>query len=315
MGGTKYLDYMGALGANLLGYANQTHVNKIMPHLHGGFSHSLPTCHEVEAAEKLKEIFPFCSHFKFLKTGSEACSAALRIARTHTGRLEVLSEGYHGWHDEFTSLAPSATGIPPHLWIRRLWDFSDITQKTAAVIVEPVQTDNSPSRIKWLQQLRETCTATGTMLIFDEIITALRYKDYSVAWHHNILPDLILAGKGLANGMAISCVGGKDPLMNSDYFVSGTFFGEVLPLVATKACIEMIQQKSEYSIDLLWVKGDYFLQEFNKILAVKIRIKGYPTRGVFEGEPTFKAFVFPGGLPGGHSIWSIMGLQLPTYRI
>ena len=148
----KYLDYICGLGTNLMGYGNDKIGQHIQKYLFTGYSHSIPNKLEVEVAEKLKEIFTFVDMFKFLKTGSEACSAAIKIARAYTGRSAVISEGYHGWGDSFTSLTSPAYGVPNDTEMYSMSDCYDgvtldIPDDCAAIIVEPVCTDDSKERI------------------------------------------------------------------------------------------------------------------------------------------------------------------------
>lgn len=89
--GERYVDYMCALGCNLFGYAFPPVVDSVCAAAKNGFSHSLPTVYEVLAAESLKEVFTFVDKWKFLKSGSDACSAAIKIARAYQeskGRIE-----------------------------------------------------------------------------------------------------------------------------------------------------------------------------------------------------------------------------------
>jgi len=285
--GTRYIDFICGLGTNILGYGNARIMRPVDERLRDGSSHSLPTTQEVRTAEKLKELFPFVDAWKFLKTGSEACAAAVRIARAHTGRDLVLSAGYHGWSDDFVSLTEPASGVPTCRGYRgEIID--DLTpealdETVAAVIVEPVITDDSDERRAWLSDLRDRCTAVGAMLIFDEVITGFRWPGYSVARHWNITPDLICIGKAMANGFPLAAVGGKYAPMNGDYFVSSTYAGEVPSLVACEqTCIQLQTRKH---LDFLWERGKLWRDEFNEIWPEGIRLEGYPTRGRFVGEP------------------------------
>jgi glutamate-1-semialdehyde 2,1-aminomutase len=289
--GKKYLDFICGLGTNILGYGHERINQAITTELRHGYSHSLATHHEIEAAEKIKELFPFIDAVKFLKSGSEACSAAVRIARAATGRDIVLSEGYHGWHDDFVSLSPPATGVPREpFWTRAIDKLGvhPLDSRVAAVIVEPVITDYSRDRIEWLKQLRADCTKHGALLIFDEVITGFRFPKYSVASWCGITPDLIVLGKALANGMPLAAVGGKFPVMNcGEYFVSSSYAGETLSLVAAKATMTLLQTK--YELPWLWKQGQTFLDEFNAMWPGNLWIEGYPTRGVLKGEPLTRA--------------------------
>ena len=288
----KHVDFICGLGTNLLGYGNDFINQKIIKELYNGFSHSLPTTFEVETAESLQEMFPEMKLWKFLKTGTEACMAALRIARAMTGRNLVLSHGYHGWSDQFVGMLPNAKGVCGSCNMRELQTIEQVTKDVAAVIIEPVITDYSPERIEWLRDLRNRCTETGTVLIFDEVITGFRFKKGSVTEYAGIDPDLICIGKAMAGGLPLAAVGGKHDLMeDSKWFVSSTYAGEILSLVACKEVIRLLNHNSSYDINHLWSEGEKFLQEFNSF-STNLKIEGYPTRGVFKGsEKTIALFM------------------------
>ena len=241
---------------------------------------------------------------KFLKTGSDACSAAIRIARAHTWRDRVLSAGYHGWSDAFVSLTPPALGVPPcYQDIETYRDDADLSD-VAAVIIEPVDLDHSSERLKWLAELRERCTEAGALLVFDEIITGFRFPKFSVAGWSGVTPDLICLGKALAGGMPLSAVGGKYDVMNgAEYFVSSTYAGEILSLVAAKAAMTEVQTR--LSIEDLWLHGQRFIDAFNAMLPGQLEIRGYPTRGRLFGDaaPLFMQEACKAGMLFGPSWW------------
>lgn len=290
----RYVDYICGLGTNLLGYDNPKIIDRLKAVISDGISHSLPTHHEVEAAEALKQFFVFTDQWKFLKTGSEACAAAIRIARAHTGREIVLSEGYHGWSDDFVSLTEPAKGIPRE---RKIFDikrmYKDIRlSEVAAIIVEPVITDYSDGRRQYLENLRGICDKNGILLIFDEIITGFRFDKRCVAQFFNINPDLICIGKAIANGLPLAAVGGKAEVMSGDYFISSTYAGEILSLVACKEVTRLLEVDHSYKMTTLWESGANFINRFNEVAGEFVTLEGYPTRGVFKGTPLNKALLF-----------------------
>lgn len=287
--GNKYIDFIGANGSCILGYCQEEVLSAAIDGLKGGSLLSLGSETEVKAAEKVKEVIPFIDQVRFLKTGSEACTAALRIARAHTGRLGVLSHGYHGWHDEFTSLTPPALGVPRvHEYTGPLDTPTPDLDGVAAVIIEPVLTDMSDRRAEWLRTLQRHCRANGTMLIFDEVITGFRVPKFTVANYFGIEPDLIVMGKAMANGMSVSAVGGKREAMSGhEYFVSSTFAGEMGPLSAAIKTIDLLQG-SRYQLAQLWHFGELFQNRFNEMWPGVIKLSGYPTRAVFEGDKEVK---------------------------
>ena len=275
----QYIDFICGLGTNYFGYRNpevRAAVNHVLEI--GGPTYSLGSSYEVLYAERVKEVFPFLDRVRFLKTGSEGCSAAVRIARAFTGRSMILSDGYHGWHDEFTQLTQPANGVAQIGWNRKLSE-SVINAECAAVIIEPIITDFSPERRAFLEKLRENCTKNGVILIFDETITAYRFPENSVARHLNILPDLWVGGKALAGGLPLSVVGGRADVMECDYFVSSTWAGDNLALAASNVCIDMIH--GDYKPSDLWIFGQEFMERFNAI-SPDVQLVGYPTRGIYK---------------------------------
>lgn len=279
-----YTDYICGLGTNLIGYGNYLVESELEKHKTKGHSHSLPTIYEVEAAEKLKEAFVFVDKFKFLKTGSEACSAAIKIARAHTGKPLILSDGYHGWGDEFISLMEPALGVCGSGNIRKLNEYEGDYENVAAIIVEPVTTVCDDNRRQDLSKLRDFCDRHKILLIFDEVITGFRFPKLSVANYWGIEPDLIIIGKAMANGRALSAIGGKAAVMDNDYFVSSTYAGEIQALIACKKVTDVLFFKNhpQYDLEKLWERGQEFIDRFNSLLKPFVWIEGYPTRGVFK---------------------------------
>lgn len=297
----SYVDYICGLGTNLLGYADERVCRAQDTQARKGLSLSLSNTLEVTLGEKLKQLFTFADRFKFLKTGSEACSAAIRMARAHTGRDVVMSQGYHGWSDEFVSLTPPAIGVPqrydrdgqytgyiapcPVQISPKGWDLSCV----AAVIVEPVVTDWSKERRLWLNELREACTKSGAVLIFDEIITGYRWPEFSVAGHWDITPDLICIGKAMANGAPLAAVAGRADILDGNYFVSSTYAGESASLAAALEVAETLLARED--ISRLWESGKMWLEWFNALIP-GLRIEGYPTRGRLVAESDMQKAIF-----------------------
>lgn len=286
--GNKYVDYICSLGAILLGHRNPRITKSVIDQIEGkGTIFSLGSDLEVCVAEKFNNLFPFLEKLRFLKTSSEACSAAIRIARCFTGKLDIFCDGYSGWHDAFVSLTPPANGVPPHQHMHKLTDVANIPDGTAAVIVEPVITDCSENRIAWLKLLRAKTEAIGALLIFDETITGLRYPELSVAGATGIKPDLAILGKSIAGGFPLSLVGGRCDVMSCDYFVSSTFAGDCVALAAANAVLDIVVTPDVMTD--LHLKASAFCKSFNDTCGGVVSIEGYGTRGVLNGEPLKKA--------------------------
>jgi glutamate-1-semialdehyde aminotransferase len=284
--GKKYFDFICGLGSCLLGYNHNSLVEAGIKAETMGCTLSLSSTYEVMLAEKIREYFPSIERVRFLKTGSEACTAAVTIARSYTKRMTVLSDAYHGWNPEFISLTPPANGCPPSPYIKPLTG-NKIDDSIAAVIIEPVITDWSDARKRQLEEIREQCTRYGVKLIFDETITALRFPSLSVATYFGISPDLMVFGKALGGGGALACVGGKAEIMECDYFVSSTFAGEIGPIMKALKVLDIV--KNQIPVLRLWEFGVNFWHSFNSIMDGIVHYEGYPTRGVLKGEEMPKA--------------------------
>lgn len=286
----RYLDFICGLGTNHFGYCNPFISASVHRQLDRGITFSLGSDVEIKLAEELKTIAPFVDKWKFYKTGTEACMAALRIARGHTNRKQVLSKHYHGWADEFVSLSSPATGICNQEYVSELHeDGSFFDAELAAVIVEPINLDDTNENREWLQSLRKKCTENGTLLIFDEIITFGRVPKNLVSNYYHVEPDLTIFGKVLGGGMPICAVGGKAAIMEGDYFTSGTFCGETLSITAALSVLDLVRDK--YKVDHIWDKAKNFQSEFNKLLPQLLSLKGYGTRCVLDGDPEAKALL------------------------
>ncbi len=284
--GNEYIDFINGLGTNLLGYADRRIENVIRESLSNGINLSLPTKYEVEAAESVLTILPSYDRVKFLKTGSGACSAAIKIARNATARKKILTDGYHGWHDPFVSIYEDASGVD-NCSVEILQSLNDIDSYTAGVIVEPVKL-NFHNR-EYLNKLVERCNQVGAVLIFDETITALRVPSLSITRHYNLNPDLVIMGKALAGGLPLSCIVGSKYLMdNKKYFVSGTFFGEMVSLSVCNYIITRLKQRKP-DIEDLWEFGHEFKEFFNNVMKDIVKLEGYNTRFSLTGSKQLKA--------------------------
>lgn len=198
----------------------------------------------------------------------------MEIARKHTGRKVVLKRGYHGWHPEWQT---EDQNIYPLIYE---WIGEDV----AAVILEPVICDNSLENRVSVEEVVKAAREVGAVVIFDEVVTGVRFPKFCVTNYWNVRPDLICLGKALGGGLPLACVAGAAELMdNDDYFVSSTFGGDCAALTAMKAVFSMLSS-FDYDISRLWQFGQKVLDEVNSIDPDAIRFEGYPTRGVLAGQ-------------------------------
>lgn len=272
----KYIDFVSGLGVSSIGYNHPKVVEAVQKQASEAVSMTFPHPIEVEVAEMLIDMFPAIERIRFLKTGSEACSAAIRIARASYPNSHLVGvEGYHGWHDAFVSLTPPATGIPHQLDIAKLSE-TNLEQLDIAII-EPIELDATATRQAEVAKLREKVSC----LIFDEVVTGFRVPEGAAHKWWKMDPDIICLGKGIASGYPLAVVGGKEALMDEpSYFVSSTYSGDAVSLAACKATIEEIKK---YSFKELYFYANKFVAEFNKMMTpLGVTIEGYGTRGMLD---------------------------------
>ena len=144
--------------------------------------------------------------------------------------------------------------------------------------------DDSRERIEWLKELRKKCTESGTILIFDEIITGLRYPKLGVCNAYGIHPDILLLGKALGNGEKIAAVCGLESLMNGNYFVSGTYHSHIFSLIAAKVCMNLAKFDSKFDLKRLNEDSLIFYKKINAMAKGMFTIEGWGCRGAFKGD-------------------------------
>lgn len=251
--GNEYIDYMMGVGPLSLGYAYPKVDEAIKKQLEDGITFSMMHPLEVEVAEMIRDIIPNAEAVRYSKTGADATSAAVRLARAYTGKNKILCCGYHGWHDWYIAVTARNHGIPEAVQaISFTFNYNDIDSvknsidnDVAAIILEPV-VFNEP-KDNFLQKLSELCEQKGIVLIFDEMWTGFRMALGGAQEYFGITPDLATYSKAVANGMPISILAGKRKIMDladEDIFFYTTFGGEALSLAAAKATINELRDKN-----------------------------------------------------------------------
>ena len=250
--GREYLDFIMALGAVALGYGHPEVNAAAVRAIGDGAVGPLPPVLEAELALDLRRLMPWVEQVRFLKTGAEAMAAAVRLARTATGREAVLGCGYHGWLD--WCQGQDARGVPAGT--RALYaelPFND-AQRTrdlirragdtlAAVVFEPVIL--APPDPAWLGVLREETERAGAVLIADEIKTIGRLAMGGGCERFGVRPDLVVMGKAIANGFPLAAVGGRADLMAgvARTWISSTLATEFVSLAAARATLAALQAR------------------------------------------------------------------------
>lgn len=285
--GNEFIDYMMGVGPLSLGYSYPSVDEAIKKQLEDGITFSMMHPLEVEVAEMIHQIIPNADMVRYSKTGADVTSAAVRLARSYTGKNKILCCGYHGWHDWYIAVTARNNGIPEAVQaISFTFNYNDIDSvknsiddDVAAIILEPVVF--AEPKDNFLHKVADLCKEKNIILIFDEMWTGFRMALGGAQEYFGIVPDLATYSKAIANGMPISVLTGKKEIMqlaDEDIFFYTTFGGEALSLAATKATIQELKEKDVPKF--LVQQGKKLKDGYNEI-AKKLKIESTKAIGYY----------------------------------
>ncbi|MEG3618555.1 aminotransferase class III-fold pyridoxal phosphate-dependent enzyme [Magnetovibrio sp. PR-2] len=273
--GNEYIDMVSGLLPIVLGYRDPDVDHAVKHQLSQGISFSLSTELEIQLAEELIDMIPCAEAVRFGKNGTDATSAAVRIARAKTGRDRIAVGGYHGWQDWYVGITTRNKGIPDAVCdLTHSFPFNDLdaleqllnTHKDefAAVIIEPAGA-NIPNE-GYLKAVQELAHKHGTLLVFDEVVTGFRWAAGGAQEYYGVTPDLASFGKALGNGMPIAAIVGAADIMKEmeDVFLSSTFGGETLSIAASLAVLDKI--RTQPVIEHVWNVGGIIAAHVRKAI-------------------------------------------------
>ncbi|RXK17736.1 glutamate-1-semialdehyde 2,1-aminomutase [Macrococcus sp. DPC7161] len=273
--GNKYIDYLAAYGPIITGHAHPHITEAIKRAAENGVLYGTPTTHEVKFAKMLREAIPSLEKVRFVNSGTEAVMTTIRVARGFTNRDKIIKFAgcYHG-HSDLVLVAagsgPSQLGTPDSAGVPKsvaqeviTVPFNDIdsfkeainhfSDQIAAVLVEPIVgnfgiVEPAPG---FLEAVNEIAHANGTLVIYDEVITAFRFCYGGAQNMLGVTPDLTAFGKIIGGGLPIGAYGGRQDIMESvaplgPTYQAGTMAGNPLSMQAGIALLEVIQQPGVY---------------------------------------------------------------------
>ncbi|MEU3748056.1 MULTISPECIES: glutamate-1-semialdehyde 2,1-aminomutase [Streptomyces] len=223
--GNRYIEYGSGLRSVSLGHAHPRVVEAVRRELDRGSNFVRPSVMEIEAAERFLATVPTAEMVKFAKNGSDATTAAVRLARAVTGRPRVALCGDHPFFstdDWFIGTTPMSAGIPAATGeLTVAFPYGDLAAteqllsryegEVACLILEPATHTEPPPG--YLAGLRELADRHGCVLVFDEMITGFRWSEAGAQGLYGVVPDLSTFGKALGNGFAVSALAGRRELM------------------------------------------------------------------------------------------------------
>jgi glutamate-1-semialdehyde 2,1-aminomutase len=274
--GNVYTDYWMGHGALILGHAPDRVVEAVSEQIgrgtHYGFSHEL----EIGLAERIVEMMPSAEMVRYTNSGTEANMYATRLARAYTGRMKIakIEGGWHGGYDclqkaihpPFTE--PESAGLDPKaLEDTVVIPFNDLeaarravqSQDLACIIVEPMMGAAGflAPEPGYLNGLRELCDVSGTLLIFDEVITGFRLAPGGGQEYYGVNPDITVIGKVMGGGFPIGAFCGREeifelidhkrhPELRERAFHGGTFTGNPVSMVAGITTLDALREGGVY---------------------------------------------------------------------
>lgn len=313
--GNRYIEYGSGLRSVSLGHAHPAVNERVVAALAQGCNYARPSVLELEAAERILSLVPAAEQIKFCKNGSDATTAAVRLARAVTGRDLVAICSDHPFFsvdDWFIGTTPMAAGIPQTIRdltvgfrygnpaaLAELFDAE--AGRIAAVILQPTTMAAPPAG--YLEEVRGLCDREGSVLIFDEMITGFRWANGGAQTLYGVTPDLSTFGKAMGNGFAVSALLGKREFMRAGgldtqgervFLLSTTHGAESVGLAA--ACAVADVYETEPVIDTLAARGARLALGVQEVasqrgIADHLQVQGHDANLVFvtrdpDGAPS-----------------------------
>lgn len=300
--GNEFIDFIASWGPLLFGHAFPPVVKAVTDRAQKGTSFGMPTALETEVAEKAVAMLPNIEKIRFVNSGTEACMSVVRLARGYTGRDKIIKFAgcYHGHADAFlieagsgavTFGSPNSPGVTPgtaqDTLMARYNDTASVRalleanpEEVAAVIIEPVAGNMGciPPEPGFLEEVRELCTNSGTLLIFDEVMTGFRLARGGAQEALGIRADLAAYGKVIGGGLPVGAFGGPAEIMShlapeGPVYQAGTLSGNPLAMAAGLAMLQAIADDPAV-FDRLEAKTAHLHEGLDKVF----RASGIPYR-------------------------------------
>jgi len=334
--GKEYIDMsiMG-IGTNTLGYGHPEIDEAVRKTIDSGNMSTFNCPEEVYLAEKLIEMHPWADMVRFARTGGEANSIAIRIARAASGKSKVAFCGYHGWHDWYLAanlddgksltshLLPGLepNGVPMALR-DTVYPFSYnsfeeleklVNTQDIGVIKMEVRRNEEP-KDNFLQRVRKLATERNIVLIFDECTSGFRQTFGGLQKLYDVEPDMAMFGKALGNGYAITAVIGKREVMEAAQttFISSTFWTERIGPTAGLKTLEVMEREQSWNKitetgktiangwELLARKYDLALRVFGMPALIKF---GFQSKNALAYKTLITQEMLASGYLAGNSVY------------
>lgn len=269
--GNEYIDLVQSYGAVILGHAHPAITAAITAAAVDGTSFGAPTPREMKLAEAIGERVPSCEQVRFMNSGTEATSTAVRLARGYTGRdrVVIFHGNFHGATDALLAAGgsgvatlglPGTAGVPAGAVAETLVvpynEVPTLDESIACVIVEPIAANMGlvAPIDGFLAGLRTECDRIGALLVFDEVITGFRIGGGGAQGRYGVRPDLTTFGKVIGGGLPIGALGGSRDIMEmltpkGVVFHSGTLSGNPIATAAGLAAFNELSEETYRTLE------------------------------------------------------------------
>lgn len=271
-----YIDYVGSWGPLILGHAHPEVLEHMTYVASRGTSFGAPTEREIELAELIIDIVPGLEMVRFVNSGTEAAMSAIRLARAYTGRDIIIKFNgcYHGHSDSLlvdagsgvaTLGIPGSPGVPDAVAALTLSiEFNDLElarktveqvgkERIAAIVLEPIPGNMGfiAPREGYLEGLRDLCSQSNILLLFDEVMSGFRVALGGAVEKLGVQPDLYTFGKVIGGGLPVGAFGGKREVMemlapDGPVYQAGTLSGNPLAMAAGLKTLEILRRDDPY---------------------------------------------------------------------
>jgi glutamate-1-semialdehyde 2,1-aminomutase len=293
------------IGTNTLGYGHEVVDNAVLETIRKGNMSTLSCPEEVYLAEKLIEMNPWADMVRFARSGGEANSIAIRIARAASGKDNVAICGYHGWHDWYLSanhnlgdslsghLLPglSPNGVPKALkntvlpfHYNNFEELLHLVENYEIGVIKMEVVRNFGPEDNFLHKVRELATRKNIVLVFDECTSGFRETFGGIYKKYGVEPDMAMFGKTIGNGYALTAVVGKKAVMESAQtsFISSTFWTERIGPTAALATLKVMEEINSWDIiTLIGKKVQEGWKSLASIHGLEIDIAGIPSLSTY----------------------------------
>lgn len=243
-----------ALGPIILGHNHPAVTEAVTEQIQAGTVFTTEHPLHLEVAERLVQLVPCAEMVRFAKNGNDVTALAAKLARAHTGREVIATQGYHGWPDTWMADSDGLNaGIPRGMQgytesfayhdidsVERI--FAEHPDNVAAIVTTPVNLE--PPENGFLEALKDLASREGAVLVFDEILTGFRFAPGGAQAYFDVTPDLACLAKAMANGYPLAALVGRESVMRTmerdEFYFSATYAGEAASLAAADATLRTL---------------------------------------------------------------------------